>query len=170
MKIISELTNLEAEHRLTELFVPMTNGGYAIVDPSDFDAVMAYNWVRNKDNYAYARVNGNKFKTAMHRFIIDAKKGEMVDHVNGKGLDNRRVNLRLCNKSQNATNTSYSRGKSKYRGVQWSNTHNKWIVQIRANGKRKYIGIYEDEIIAAEDYQEATKKYHGRFRPNETSK
>jgi hypothetical protein len=38
-----------------------------------------------------------------------------------------------------------------------------WHARILANGKRIYLGSYENEIAAAKAYDEAAKKYHGQF-------
>jgi hypothetical protein len=36
---------------------------------------------------------------------MGAKKGQIIDHINGNPLDNRRENLRFCTAAQNAANT-----------------------------------------------------------------
>ncbi|MBL0320755.1 MAG: HNH endonuclease [Alphaproteobacteria bacterium] len=40
----------------------------------------------------------------MHRYIMTAKAGQEVDHINGNKLDNRKENLRLASHSQNCKN------------------------------------------------------------------
>ena len=40
----------------------------------------------------YVRLRNNKY---IHRVIIGAKKGQLVDHINGNGLDNRKNNLNI---------------------------------------------------------------------------
>ena len=32
----------------------------------------------------------------LHRYVMDAKRGEHVDHISGDTLDNRQENLRIC--------------------------------------------------------------------------
>jgi len=46
----------------------------------------------------------------LSRFIMDAKKGQIIDHINRKPLDNRRTNLRLVNKRQNNLNKKCKNG------------------------------------------------------------
>ena len=41
---------------------------------------------------------------AMHRWILNCKSEEIVDHMNGNPLDNRLENLRICSRSINARN------------------------------------------------------------------
>ena len=53
-------------------------------------------------------------------------------------------------------------GSSKYKGVSFHKTNNKWIAQIRIEGKQKFIGYYENEEEAAVDYVRAVFKYQGQ--------
>lgn len=110
----------------------------------------------------------NPIKTiSLHRFIMNPKKDMEVDHINGNGLDNRRINLRICTRSQNGKNRQLSKSNtSGYHGVTFTRDCKRtkpWLVNIRANGKIKYIGRYKDKKEAAFAYNEAAKKYHGEF-------
>jgi hypothetical protein len=40
----------------------------------------------------------------IHRIILDVQRGQIVDHINGNRLDNRRENLRVVTAKQNALN------------------------------------------------------------------
>jgi hypothetical protein len=51
---------------------------------------------------------------------------------------------------------------SKYRGVSWSNRSSKWLALIRDDGKRHYIGCFEDEEDAAKAYDRAARAKHGK--------
>jgi hypothetical protein len=37
------------------------------------------------------------------------------------------------------------------------------MVQIKTGGRMRYLGLYEDKLIAAQAYNEAALKYHGGF-------
>ena len=81
----------------------------ALVDDEDFSKVSKYKWTftfNKKDNYGYARASyyedSQRKYLRMHRFILDAKPGDSVDHINNNGLDNRRCNIKICTHKENA--------------------------------------------------------------------
>lgn len=107
--------------------IPLTQGKCTVVDEADYGLLSQYNWFFNKIGYAVKnepREKGKKNcrKTYMHRFILSVLSGNEVDHINGNTLDNRRCNLRLATKSQNAMNVKRKKidCTSKYKGVHWS--------------------------------------------------
>ena len=102
----------------------------------------------------------------MHREILNPPHPLVVDHINHSGLDNREANLRPATKSQNNINKPYKKKKgahSKYHGVTLEKRINKWQAQIRAKGKPRVIGYFDNEIDAAKAYDTAARKYHGQF-------
>ena len=50
---------------------------------------------------------------------------------------------------------------SKYKGVSLNKASNKWVAQITIDGKRRYVGYYDNEEDAAADYARAVFKYKG---------
>jgi len=153
--------------------IPLTRGKHAIVDPEHYDRLNKYKWQASKGSdtfYAarsvWDRVNKKKRTIKMHREIICPPHPLVVDHINHSGLDNRKANLRPATKSQNNINKPFKKKKgahSKYRGVTWQKSINKWQAQIRAKGTHRVIGYFEDEIEAAKAYDKAAKKHHGEF-------
>lgn len=103
----------------------------------------------------------------LHRYITNTPKGMEVDHINGNGLDNRKVNLRICTRAENGRNRKMSiKNKSGYHGVHFANTENRkkrWTAMIRFGGKKRYIGRYFTVEEAARAYDEKAKIYHGEY-------
>jgi hypothetical protein len=83
----------------------------------------------------------------------------VVDHINNNKLDNRLVNLQLINHRENSSKDRKN-GTSKYTGVCWQKSNNKWQSEITINGKKKYLGLFTDEYEAHLAYQKALKMYH----------
>ncbi len=102
----------------------------------------------------------------MHRTILDAKKGESVDHCNDIGLDNQRHNLRRCTHKQNIQNRRRNRNnKCGYKGVCLDRTGKKWQASIGSpsQGNRKHLGRFSCLIEAAKAYDEAAIERYGEF-------
>jgi hypothetical protein len=147
----------------------VTQGYHTLVDDDDYDKVSGYNWLPQKlGKTIYARKQYRGKFSYLHRILMNAKKGDCVDHINGDGLDNRKNNLRLCTKSQNGCNRGKDRDNtSGYKGVTYVTNKNKrkkrWIAQITINKKHIYIGHFKTKEEAAIAWNEAAKKYHGEF-------
>jgi hypothetical protein len=152
--------------------IPLTQGQVALVDDEDFELVSAHKWYalwdpHTKSFYAVTHLRkptGKQTGLYMHRLIMDAKKGEQVDHIHHQTLDNRRSELRLCTPSQNGCNTGMrSTNTSGFTGVSRQTGCSKWKAQIRVNGKVKYIGYFDTPELAYEARLAAVRKYHGEF-------
>lgn len=147
--------------------IPLTNGQQAIIDIVDADLALS-KW---NDYRGYVRRNTTwKKATKLHRVILERIIGrsldssEMCDHINGNPLDNRRENLRIADKYQNARNRGKSSlNKSGYKGVSRRATTTKWVAQIRVNAKNYHIGLFNTAEEAYAAYCEAGKRLHGEF-------
>lgn len=96
----------------------------------------------------------------MHREIVGAPLGIQVDHRNGNGLDNRRRNLRLATRRQNAANHKLPRNnRSGCSGVWFDKGRAKWQVRI---GK-KFFGRFDTYMEACAARRSAEKKAFGSF-------
>ena len=95
---------------------------------------------------------------------MNASGGQIVDHIDGNGLNCQKDNLRICTHSQNQHNSGIRRNNtSGYIGVSWSKREEKWIAQITVNGKVKRIGAFDDVIEAAKAYDEEALSKRGEF-------
>jgi HNH endonuclease/AP2 domain len=145
--------------------IKLSKGYIALVDDEDFEWLSKFKW-HIGGGYAI-RTAQNDFKqitVRMHREILQAPKGLEVDHVNKDKLDNRRQNLRLASKSQNARNRGANKNNtSGFKGVSWNKRDNKWQALIRVHLKKKFLGYFDDPTEAAKAYDKAAKELHEEF-------
>jgi hypothetical protein len=139
---------------------------FAVVDPEDYQKLSEYDWQLWESNgnlYAYRQEHKKYIK--MHREILNAPAGSIVDHRYGDGLDNRKVNLRIATIAQNQHNRRKTARQttSKYKGVSFKRDRKKYYAQIGCNSKRINLGSFDNEVDAAKAYDEAAKKLFGEF-------
>lgn len=70
------------------------------VDAEDFHFLQERTWHIVKPGYV-ATTNYDKSKTLLHRLITNAPADKIVNHENGNGLDCRRANLVVCDRTIN---------------------------------------------------------------------
>lgn len=145
--------------------VKLTKGKVAIVDDIDFGKVSEHKWYYS-DGYARRTLNKEKTHIKMHRFIIGAKNGQYVDHINGNKLDNRRSNLRICTVSQNNMNRNIQKNnKHGHTGLHLVNSKQQvyWQPRITVNKKSISLGSFKNKADAIKAYDLAKVKYFGPY-------
>lgn len=146
--------------------IQLTQGHVTLVDDNDFEHLSEWRWYYSSKGYAVrnAKINGKWTIVYMHREILKALPCQICDHINHDGIDNRRANLRICTRSQNEWNRRKNRNStSRFKGVIWRSRQGKRVAQIQINGKRQYLGSFNDEILAARAYDAAAIKLFGEF-------
>lgn len=123
-------------------------------------------------NSGYLRIVINKTRYMAHRlawfYVHGEWPSELLDHIDGDGLNNKLVNLRLATRQQNNYNkTVYSNNKSGVKGVSWNSKRSVWAAAISVNGKDKHIGYFTDIEEAAKAIAVAREQYHGVFHRHE---
>ena len=138
------------------IFLSRTKGReplVCLVDLIDFEKVAAIpgawcpDWRKNIQNYyavsnCFQKVDGKRCRvansyTSMHRMVMEATGHGEVDHVDRRyTLDNRRSNLRIATRRQNALNSK--RAVAKRDG-------DKWRINITLYGKNYNLGSYRTE-------------------------
>jgi len=145
-------------------------GFTVLIDDDDWEMVSKFTWSRfsSKERpyfhaYAGGGAKNSKF-VSLHRLIMNALDGDIVDHVNGDTCDNRKCNLRLCSRKENTRNMKRKcNNTSGYKGVHWAKKQRKWSAHIRVDYKVIYLGAFDTAELAYSAYCEAAKKYFGEF-------
>lgn len=182
--VVKYISTIEHEFiRQNKRLIPLTKERFAIVDLEDYEFLNQYNWNggdtdypkrKTKDGYVY-----------MHKLLMNASKGQIVDHIDRNPLNVCKSNLRLATPFQNSANFSTRKNKktiTKYVGVfkrtatsshtningitkTWSHTY--WASDITVNYKKIRLGNFPftpcGELLAALKYDEAALKYKGEF-------
>jgi hypothetical protein len=129
--------------------IPLGHGLFATVDAADFKWLNKHKWCvcrRHGSAYAVRRTKDGR-TVYMHRAIMRAPKGSVVDHIDHNTLNNRRCNLRVCTQAQNCANSGPRGALSGFVGV-WHKT-DRWVAGITCRGHYYYLGTYDDPVEAA---------------------
>lgn len=153
-----------------DIQIPLGHGLVAVIDDSDMPLIVGYSWHSAKSgNTYYAKASGSnpkgvpgQYTVRMHRLIMGAKPGQIVDHRDGDGLNNRRSNLRFATIQGNRSNGRKRRDcLSQYKGVTKDN--GRWRAQIVVNRVNRRLGTFDDEEAAARAYDAAALAAFGEF-------
>lgn len=141
--------------------IKLTNGNFTLVDDEDYNFLIKFEW---HETHGYARTYFKNDRIRMHRMIMNPKRDQMIDHVDGNKLNNTKSNLRFCVSQQNSWNRlKHKNNKSGVKGVRKAKTLGKWEAQIGINGKNKYLGTFLTLKQARDAYNIAAVKLFGKF-------
>lgn len=134
---------------------------HALIDTEDLPLVEGKRW-RGHGGY----VSGPD-SLSLHRVVMRASPGDIVDHINRCPLDNRKQNLRFTNAQGNSRNKSLQvNNDSGVTGVGWHKGAKMWNARITLSGKVTSLGYYHDFEEAKKVRQEAERMYFGEFAPS----
>ena len=129
-------------------------------DIEDYDRIKRYCWHENAQGYICGRVNGKDI--TLHRFLMSTENGDVVDHINHDGKDNRKSNLRCVTQSRNMQNSKLSKAnRSGITGVSWYERDKKWRASITVNYKAYNLGTYDTIEEAATARKKAEEFFFG---------
>jgi hypothetical protein len=125
------------------------------------------------DRYGYKKVDLRKDKTRytcrIHRpvalaFIPNPENKPFVDHINNIKTDNRIENLRWATVKENIFNSKIGKNNtSGVKGVSYKKTRNKWVAQIKINGKVTHIGSFDNKEEAIKARLKKSIEIQGQF-------
>lgn len=155
----------------------LSRGRTTLVDDEDYEWLSLLKWHLSAAGTGYAERNlklgfgkTNRKLTKMHRVIMEnhlrrpLSRVEIVDHINGNSLDNRKSNLRICTFAENTRNRNLSpKNTSGFPGVVWNKRLQKWVAQIGFNYHSYHIGVFSNINEAAEARRKVKEKLHGKF-------
>jgi AP2 domain len=141
--------------------IAFDEGRVAYFDSEDADLLAGFDWqVVTENGVESVCARRVRLKVYMHRLITGAGEHEVVQHVNGNTLDNRKNNLTVGGRRSRG-----QRGSSRYRGVGWDATAQKWRAFIYIAEPRgiRHCGRFDDEMSAALAHDKAAKEMFGEF-------
>ncbi len=141
----------------------LTQGRVALVDDADYDAVCAVGrWqVGSCGGRLYAQHATSGGVLRLHTFLTG---WQLVDHINGDGLDNRRANVRLATSSQNGANKAAPRSNtSGFKGVSLYRRTGRGRAYITVLGVETHLGYFATAEDAAFAYDAAAQRLFGEF-------
>lgn len=131
----------------------LQDGEEIFVDDEDYERVNQYKWWKS-------------FQGNTRRIATVSENGDitLVNFLIGKGCQKERNNLFTRDNLVKQGNSfryrmAKSSSKSKYKGLGWSKSLQKWKVNISVDNKKIDLGYFENEDEAARKYNEAVMKY-----------
>lgn len=147
--------------------IPLTRGKFAMVDDEDYDELMKHKWyaIYKRNTWYAERSVWHMCNIKMHQEIMGNNPLKLkVDHKDGDGLNNQRLNLRHCTTAENCMNIpSHKDSFSVYKGIYHRKERDKWVAEITKNGVRIYRKEFATEIEAARQYDVWSLELHGEF-------
>ena len=114
--------------------------------------------LQSQSCYAAATIDGER--VLMHRLIVDAPKGVIVDHISGITLDNTVTNLRSVRVLEN----NWNKPQHVNRGIEWSPCKQVFETYITVNGKVIIMGYARTMTEARSQRREAETMHYGMIQ------
>lgn len=138
-----------------------------IIDSEDVERVQEHKWCVQRcggdSKYPsvqkyYAKATDGR-NILLHRFIINAQKGSVVNHINGNTFDMRKKNLEEVGYSENNRKIMRRNNKSGVAGVTYNEKTGRWHSYISKNGKQRSLGYFNNKVDAVNARIQAEIEY-----------
>jgi len=116
------------------------------------------------EGYRVIKINGSAFRS--HRlawFIVTGEQPNVIDHINGNGLDNRFCNLRNTTHDKNMLNHSKTTNKSGLPCGVREISKGRFQARLTYQREMHYLGVYDTPDEAYSKVSELKNKLFGEF-------
>ncbi len=162
----TDVQRCQVPKELAMMQMQLSTGEFTLLDDLDYDRVGQWRWGVNSSGYVRRTLKrrGLPNKTLLlHRYLLNARDGEQVDHINRNKLDNRRTNLRFLPQALNVARRRpwHHKRSTPYKGVQRRGM--KWSARIYPPGNPKYVwlGLFVGAEEAARAYDTKAQALYG---------
>ena len=157
----------------TTIFIESKKHGKhtVLIDTEDWEKVSQHKWhvyrSDRSDDTMYAATSqlSSPRMLLLHRLVLNAGRGTIVDHKNHNGLDNRKSNLRICTQQENCRNQRRRKNNtSGYKGVaSVGRGSSKWRAYITEGNKQVRLGNFTTKEEAARAYDAKAIEIFGEY-------
>lgn len=134
----------------------LPNGKIATVSEQDWSRINDIAWSCNREGYVRGRWKQESGGTGaivyLHRYLLEAPPGMVVDHIDNNPLNNARENLQITTNARNVMR-SRSGGITRHKG--------RWRVRKRVDGTLVSYGLFDSIEEAEKRLQEAMREIWG---------
>ena len=158
--------NLEDEHGLYGIGYCSNTRNEFYFDMDDYEKIKNITWYEKIRKDGFRRIAGRSRLTGDVVLMHTVLGFSWCDHIDRNELNNRKHNLRVATKQDNARNHNKQKNNtSGFIGVCFNKSANKWMSYIMIDKKNIYLGYFVNKEDAIRARLEAEKKYFGEFAP-----
>jgi hypothetical protein len=136
------------------------NGYYYLIDKQNLHKIRSKALCYDK-SIGYVLIKEGGKWILLHRYLMNAKSGQVVDHINRDKTDNRIKNLRFVNKSQNNFNRNVKK-RDLPRGIYFDKYGNRYRACLSVNNKTLKLGSFKTIKEAKKVYDEKIIEIYGK--------